>query len=101
MLYEIGDRLKALREARKLSQSQVARRLNISNSAISGYEKGTKTPSAEMLKTLAIFYNVSSDFLLGLEDRECINVDGLTDRQREVINILLTEFKVVDHHEKK
>ena len=54
-----------------------------------------------MLKALAIFYNVSSDYLLGLEDRECIHVDGLTDRQKEVINILLTEFKIVENLEKK
>ena len=93
MIYDFGYRLRELRLKKKLTQTQVARRLNLSKAAISGYENNIKTPSLDVLTQLSIFYGVSTDYLLGLEKRRMINVDGLTDRQQEIISILLTEFR--------
>lgn len=93
MIYDLAEKLKYLRENKKLSQTQVAKRLNVSTSSISGYETSTKTPSVDILQSLASFYGVTTDYLLGMEHRECIVVDGLSSRQKEVINLLLTEFK--------
>lgn len=93
MIFDFGYRLKELRKKKKFSQYQVARMLNMSKSTISGYENNIKTPSVEVLKKLAMIYGVSSDYLLGIEDREMISVDGLTRKQKEIMNNIIHEFK--------
>ncbi|GHV40076.1 transcriptional regulator [Clostridia bacterium] len=92
-MYDFGLRLRELREQKSLSQTQVATRLNLSNTTISGYESNTRFPSFDVLIQLALFYNISSDYLLGIENRATVNVDGLTSRQLDIINSLITEFR--------
>ncbi|CUH96552.1 hypothetical protein P22_2642 [Propionispora sp. 2/2-37] len=92
-MYDFGMRLRKLREDKKLTQIQVAKRLNLHKSSIYGYENNIRTPSLEVLSQLALFYGVTTDYLLGHENRRIICVDGLTERQMEIINILLLEFK--------
>jgi len=60
-----GSRLKALREARSLIQSDVAAVLEITKSAYGFYEQGKREPDFDTLSTLADFFNVTIDFLLG------------------------------------
>ena len=61
-----AGRLKALRKRRGLSQSQVAAALRIDRSTYAYYELGRTPLPAEKLVFLALYYRVSSDFLLGL-----------------------------------
>lgn len=93
MVYDFGLTLKKLRKEKKLSQEQVAKRLNLTKSSISGYENNVITPSLEILKEFAILFNTSADYLLGLDKSESIVTDGLTPRQKEIIEILILEFK--------
>lgn len=93
-LYGMGSKLKKLRVDRKLSVMTVAQRLNVERTTIYGYERDIRTPSIEMLSQLALFYNVTTDYLLGHDNRQFICVDSLTERQKEIMNILLTEFKI-------
>jgi transcriptional regulator with XRE-family HTH domain len=86
-------RLRELREKKKLTQVQVARRLNINSSTISCYESNIRFPSIDMLTQLALFYNVSSDFILGIENRSMVCVDGLTERQIDFVTSLISEFR--------
>ena len=62
---EFGEILRALREERRLSQSELAKVLNVSNVAISHYERGAMEPNNEMLKKVSQYFNVSIDYLLG------------------------------------
>lgn len=93
MIFDFGYRLRELRENKNLTQTQVARRLNLSKTTISGYENNIKTPSLEVLVKLSILYGVSADYILGLENRKMITVDGLTLKQEELVKILINEFK--------
>lgn len=95
MVFDFGERLRDLRLGKRLTQTQVAKRLNLSKTTISGYENNVKTPSVDVLIQLSIFYDVSVDYLLGLDDRKMLYIDGLTDRQQEILSILLTEFRSV------
>lgn len=61
-------RLKQLREERRLSQAGLALKLNISQSTVSAYEVGDRTPDLETLVTIAQFFDVSLDYLAGLTD---------------------------------
>ena len=76
-----------------MTQTQVAHRLNLSKATISGYENNIKTPSLDMFIQLSKLYDASTDYILGLENRKAIFVDGLTDSQQELILSLVKEFK--------
>ena len=93
VVYDFGLTLKNLRKKKNLSQEQVAKRLNLTKSSISGYENNVITPSLEILKEFAILFNTSADYLLGLDKSESVVIDGLTSRQKEIIEILILEFK--------
>lgn len=57
--------LKTLRKNRGLSQSQLAEELGISKSAVSMYEQGNREPDFTVLKRIADFFEVETDYLLG------------------------------------
>lgn len=75
MIKGLPEKLHSLRLKFKLSQKQVAERLNLSNSVISGYETGEKTPSAEQLLALSYLYNCSVDYLLGKQKEVFVTDD--------------------------
>lgn len=58
-------KMKKARDKTGLSQDEVARETNISQSHISKYETGALEPDLEKLGILADFYEVSVDWLLG------------------------------------
>lgn len=58
------ERIKFLREDNDLTQSYLAKILNISQRAYSHYESGTRAIPLETLCQLADFYNTSTDYLL-------------------------------------
>lgn len=98
MIFDFGYRLKDLRERKNLTQSQVAARLGVSKASISGYENNVKTPSLAVLTRLASFYSVSTDYLLGLESRRMLPINGLSSSQEEIMRRLLAEFRDANQH---
>lgn len=64
---EFKDRLKTLRESRKMSQLQLSKALNVSSGLIAHYETGKRKPSRERMEQIADFFNVSMDYLNGRE----------------------------------
>ena len=61
-------RLKELRELKGLSQSKLANELGYTQPCIGKWEAGTRNPSLDDVIAIAIFFNVSTDYLLGLTD---------------------------------
>lgn len=71
---DFPTRLKELREERKLNKRELGELLNISASTVSMYENGNRVPRVEVLKSLADFFNVDTDYLLGInEDKNTKN----------------------------
>lgn len=68
MKIEVGKRLLLCRKSMKLTQKQVAEMLNVAQPVYQRFEKGTFECSYEQLVKLAQIYDVSTDYLLGLED---------------------------------
>jgi len=60
-----SERLKALRKEKRLKQSEMALRLEISTRAYQNYETNVTVPLVETLIALADFFDVSTDYLLG------------------------------------
>lgn len=65
---KFSQNLKYLRTEKLLAQSQLAEKLSYTQSNISEWEKGTVEPRATAIIAISQFFNVSSDYLLGLED---------------------------------
>lgn len=63
-------RLKSLRSNRGLTQKELADALNMSSSGISSYEQGARFPDVETLMKIAKYFNVTSDYLIGLDAQE-------------------------------
>ncbi|OPX92466.1 MAG: HTH-type transcriptional regulator ImmR [Pelotomaculum sp. PtaB.Bin104] len=97
MVYDLGVRLRELRESKNLSQTQVAKRLSLTRSSVSGYENNIAVPSIDVLSKMALLYGVTTDYILGIDNRKVIVLDGLTEREasvvQDMVNILIIEFK--------
>ena len=68
MTYNFCERLKELREEQGLSYRQLAKNTGFSNTAVRKWEKGIQIPNIETLVALSQYFNVSTDYLLGLVD---------------------------------
>ncbi len=62
------DIIKELRESQEMSQYELARALQVSQSAVAKWELGKTEPTSSALVAIARFFNVSADYLLELED---------------------------------
>lgn len=62
---QFGDRLKELREEKELKQAELASLFNISPSTIGMYEQNRRTPDFALLNSIADYFGVSVDYLLG------------------------------------
>lgn len=72
-----SERLKNLRKAKKLSQYELAERLGFSRGKLANYEQGTREPDFETLETIANFFDVSTDYLLGVTSGQSHDKDEL------------------------
>ncbi len=63
-----STKLKELRIEKKLSQKELANILKTNNSSICDWERERSQPDLETLVDIAKFFNVSTDYLLGLKD---------------------------------
>lgn len=62
----LGHRLKNARERAGLSQKEAAIEIGVGNAVLSNYENNRRDPDTETLKKIAITYDISVDYLLGL-----------------------------------
>lgn len=65
---KIGDRIKELRKEKNFSQSQLARQIGVSQKAVDYWELGTNEPKASYIVKLAELFELSADFLSGIDD---------------------------------
>ena len=80
-----ADRIKALRESRGWTQAELARRMNMTRNGINSWEQGLSMPSPQSLVDLARLFSVSTDYLLGVEKHNTVNVTGLDEKDVALI----------------
>ena len=68
MKYEIRHRIRELRKENNLTQKHLATLLNKSETGYASWEQGLSEPSVNDIRLLCKIFNVSADYLLGLED---------------------------------
>ncbi len=90
MFYE---RIKELRLSLGLNQVQFGRKLNVTKQCISNWENSNLQPSIDMLIRIAKTFSVSSDYLLGLTDRQTLDVSGLSADQILHLQAVVNDIK--------
>ena len=96
MIHGLPERLQSLRMQYGFSQRQVAKKIGVSASIISGYETGERTPSTEALMALADLYHCSTDYLLGMPQNSpklYLDTDGLSAEQFQAIQAIVELLK--------
>lgn len=88
----IADRIKELREQNRFTQVSLAKKLGLSRSAINVWEMGVSIPSTQYLVELARLFKVSTDYLLGIDTRETVDISLLKNEEKEVIYALIEYF---------
>ncbi len=88
----LNEKIKKLRISYNLSQVDLAKRLDVSKQCVSNWENDNVQPSIEMLIKIAKFFNVSTDYLLDLDEKDLIDVRGLSDTEIAHIKLLIQDL---------
>ncbi len=89
----LSEKIKTLRTSHGINQIELAKNIGVTKQCVSNWENDNIQPSIDMLVKLALFFNVSTDYLLGLETERKINVQGLTEQQIAHISMLIDDLK--------
>lgn len=92
-MLDLGQKVRRLRESRDWSQAELARRAGVTKSAISTYELGIRTPSADVVRSFAKVFGVSADYLLGIAEQRAVEIEGLSERDEALIRELIASLK--------
>ena len=84
---DFSIRLENLIEERNIKQKQLALDLNIANSTINGYITGYRQPGFDMLVRLARYFDVSTDYLLGVSSEKEPAPPKLTPEESRLLDI--------------
>lgn len=90
----LGQRIGELRTAHGWSQVALAQRLGVAKQTVSNWENENIQPSIEMLMRLAKLFNVTTDYLLGLEHTPRLSVEGLSNHVIAHISQLIDDFRL-------
>ena len=92
-MVDCSEKLRALREAKHLTQAQVAQKMGVSKAMISAYETATKVPSIEVLIRLSRLFGVTVDYLVCIDARKYIDVSSLDDESAALIATLVSKMR--------
>lgn len=93
MIYELYERIKTLRQQASLSQVELAKKLGISKSAVNSWETGTSSPSLIYIVKLAHIFGVSTDYILGVNNRLTIDITNLDEYQQQAVTHVVKTFE--------
>ena len=89
----LGVRLKCLRRRKGLTQAGLASLMRVSRETVKDWEHNRYEPSCRILVELSKLYQVSADFILGLESPKVIQVEYLSDDQVEALHRLILSME--------
>lgn len=89
----LGQRICELRTASGWSQIDLAKKLGVAKQTVSNWENENIQPSIEMLVRLARLFNVTTDYLLGLDSIPRLSVEGLPTNVVAHLSQLIEDYK--------
>jgi len=79
----IGERIKFLRESKKLTQHDLSEKINISRGNLSNYENDRFKPASDSIIAIADFFSVSTDWLLMGRENISVNLKWYENLNRD------------------
>lgn len=64
----IGNRMRSLREQKKITQAELGAKIGVSGATVNRYEQGKREPDIDTLEKIADFFDVTLDYLTGRTD---------------------------------
>lgn len=92
----LNERIKQLRLAYKLNQVEFGRKLGVTKQCVSNWENNNIQPSVEMLMKIADLFSVTTDYLLGRDDRQYLDISGLTESETVHVQNIINDIRGVD-----
>ena len=89
----LNERIRELRKSFNISQVDLAKELGVTKQCVSNWENDNILPSIDTLIKISQFFNVSCDYLLGLETEIVLDVKGLDDATIAHLNLLIKDLK--------
>lgn len=89
----VADKIKALREQRDMTQTELAKQLGITRSSVNAWEMGISVPSTQYIVELAHIFKVSTDYLLGVDTSATVSVAGLTEKDVQLVHSIIAHLK--------
>jgi transcriptional regulator with XRE-family HTH domain len=76
-----------------MTQIELSKKLGLTRSGVNAWEMGISVPSTQYIVELANLFNVSTDYLLGINRTSTIDVSGLTDADIELLQQIINHLK--------
>lgn len=92
MIILTADRIKELRNARSLTQTQLAKKLSVTRASVNAWEMGISVPTIDKVIDIANFFHVTTDYVLGNDSSKLIDVSNLETEEFELVQGLLAYF---------
>ena len=89
----LGQRIQELRSSCGWSQVETAKRLQVTKQTVSNWENDNIQPSVDMLIRLSQLFNVSTDYLLGMEDIPRLSTEGLPSSVVAHLSLLIDDYR--------
>lgn len=88
----VCDKIKELRKLSGLSQSQLAKKLDVTRSSVNAWEIGLSTPATQYIVAMAKLFHVSTDYLLGTNTELSLSLAGYSEEEINLVYALLQYF---------
>lgn len=92
-LVDFGSKLKELRTQAGMTQQQLATLVGVTKSVISFYELRERAPSPDVLIKCAGIFHVSTDYLLGIDKSDTLNISGLSESDIAILRALVESLR--------
>lgn len=94
--YDCGMIIKNLREKANMTQQELGKKINRDKGIISRYENNYQAVPFETMRTFASIFNVSMDYLAGMEKRNTVDATMLTETQTNILRSLAEAFREIN-----
>ncbi|MCH5201395.1 MAG: helix-turn-helix transcriptional regulator [Oscillospiraceae bacterium] len=90
MIYTLCERIAELRKTFGITQTELAKRLEVTRSAVNAWEMGFATPQLKHIVEMSKIFNTTVDGLLNTSSKVVIDITDLTEKEQEAV------FNIVD-----
>ncbi len=92
----IGQIIKYLRHKQEMTQTELARKINVTRSTVNAWELNISSPNIDSLITLAEVFHTTTDFLLGIAPEETISLRKMSPKAKRLLYIMADTLKQND-----